>query len=127
MSDSEVSVIGLCLKWLGRIMAICAAGFVIMSHEGVGPPSFDAIGKALFWTSIVFVPLFTLNQDVLRSSTGKLLAVSLFAVQLIFVNWFFGKLKELNFIVLTPLCFGQCLIFMLIFMLVRKRNSGIWY
>ena len=127
MTNAAESGVQQSLKWFGRMVAISAAAFVIMAHEGFGPSYFDPVGKALFWTGIVFVPLFSLNQDVLRLIAGKVLAVGLFALQLILVICAFGKLKEFNFIVLTPLCFGQCLIFTVIFMLVRKRSSGVWY
>jgi hypothetical protein len=115
------------LKILGRVIAICAAVFVIMAHEGFGPMYFDAVGKALFWTGIVSVPVWSLNQDVLRTTSGRVLAVGLFTFQLFLVFYSFGRLQALDFIALTPLFFVQCMIFMLPFMLIRKRNSGIWY
>ncbi len=37
------------LKVIGRVMAVCAAAFVIMAREGFGPRYFDALGKALFY------------------------------------------------------------------------------
>jgi hypothetical protein len=115
------------LKILGRMIAVCAAAFVIMAHEGFGPMYFDAVGKALFWTGMVSIPVWSLNQDVLRIASGRVLALGLFAIQLFLVFYTFGKLQALTFITLTPLCFVQCLIFMLPFMLIRKRHSGIWY
>jgi hypothetical protein len=121
MSDSPTNNTQQALKWCGRIVAVLAAAFIILAREGVGPPYFDAAGKALFWTGIVFVPLLSLNQDVLRLAEGKLLVVALFVLHLVFVLSSFGRLKNFTFITLTPLCFGQCLLFAVPFMLVRKR------
>jgi hypothetical protein len=115
------------LKIVGRVMALCAAAFVIMAREGFGPRYFDALGKALFWTVIVFVPLFGINQDELRLTAGKFLAAGLVALQLILVGMLFERLYGLNFITITPLSFCQCLIFAMAFMLIRKQHSGIWY
>jgi hypothetical protein len=127
MTDSIENDIQQYLKWCGRVVAVLAAAFIILAREGVGPPYFDAIGKAMFWTAIVFVPLLTLNQDVLRLSEGKIVVVALFALHLALVLYSFGLLKGLTFITLTPLCFVQCLIFTLLLMLIRKRHKGIWY
>jgi hypothetical protein len=66
MEDSASTGFQRLLKILGRVTAICAAAFVIMAREGVGPAYFDSVGKALFWTVIVFVPLLAINQDMLR-------------------------------------------------------------
>ena len=85
MSDSATNDTQQALKWCGRIVAVLAAAFIILAREGVGPPYFDATGKALFWTGIVFVPLLSLNQDVLRLAEGKLLAVALFVLHLVLV------------------------------------------
>jgi len=115
------------LKIVGWVMALCAAGLVIMAREDFGPRYFDALGKALFWTAIVFVPLFGINQDVLRLTAGKLLAAVLFALQLILVAFLFEKLYELNFLTITPLSFCECLTFAMAFMLIRKHYTGIWY
>src|SRR5580704_7722384 len=115
------------LKIVGWVMTLCAAALVIVAREGFGPRYFDALGKALFWTVIVFVPLLGINQDVLRLTPGKFLAAGLFALQLILVRFSFERLYELNFITITPLSFCQCLIFAMAFMLIRKHYSGIWY
>ena len=115
------------LKIVGRVMALCAATLVIMAREGFGPRYFDALGKALFWTVIVFVPLFGINQDVLRLTAGKFLSAGFLALQLILVSFLFERLYELNFIIITPLSFCECLIFAMAFMLIRKHHTGIWY
>jgi hypothetical protein len=115
------------LKIVGRVMALCAATLVIMAREGFGPRYFDALGKALFWTVIVFVPLFGINQDVLRLTAGKFLFAGFLALQLILVSFLFERLHELNFIIITPLSFCECLIFAMAFMLIRKHHTGIWY
>jgi hypothetical protein len=115
------------LKIGGWVMTLCAAALVIMAREGFGPRYFDALGKALFWSVIVFVPLFGINQDVLRLTAGKFLAVGLVALQLTLVGFLFERLYELNFITITPLSFCQCLIFAMAFMLIRKHHTGIWY
>jgi hypothetical protein len=115
------------LKIVGRVMAVCAAAFVIMAREGFGPKYLDALGKALFWTVIVFVPLFGINQDVLRLTAGKFLAAGLFALQLVLVEFLFERLYELNFITIASLSFCLCVIFAMAFMLIRKQRRGIWY
>lgn len=115
------------LKVSASVIGVCAAVFVLLARDGVGPPYFDSLGKAFFWTGMVLVPLFSLNYDVLRLPSGKALAVALFAFQLVLVFYLFGRLHGLNFIILTPLCFIQSLLYMLPFMLIRRRNTGIWY
>ena len=127
MKNSATTGVQRFLKIIGRVTALCAAAFVIMAREGFGPRYFDALGKALFWTVIVFVPLFGINQDVLRLRAGKFLAGGCFALQLILVGFSFERLYELNFIIITPLSFCECLIFAMAFMLIRKQHSGIWY
>ncbi len=115
------------LTFVGRAMAVCAAVFVIMAHEGFGPDYFGEIGKALFWTAMVFVPLFSINQDMLQLGAGKFLAVVLFVIQLTLVYIFFRRLNEFNFITLAPLAFCQSLAFAIAFMFIRKQHHGIWY
>jgi hypothetical protein len=127
MSDLAKDGTDQALKWSGRVIAVLAAMCIIIAREGFGPAYFDAIGKALFWTDIVFVPLTSLNRDVLRLSDGKVIAVILFTCHLWLVFWSFGKLTDFSFITLTPVCFAQALVFMLIFMLIRKRHFGRWY
>jgi hypothetical protein len=115
------------LKIIGRVIAVCAAAFVIMAREGIGPPYFDPLGKAFFWTGIVLIPLFSLSGDVLSLTVGKVTALGLFILQLALVFLLFGRLQQMTFITLTPLCFAQCLIFALPLMLIRKQHRGIWY
>jgi hypothetical protein len=115
------------LRICGWVMILCAVTFVIMTREGFGPRYFDALGKALFWTVIVFVALFGINQDVLWLAAGKFLAAGLLALQITLVGFLFERLYELNFITITPLSFCQCLIFAMAFTLIRKQHMGIWY
>lgn len=115
------------VKICARVTAVCAAAFVLLARDGVGPPYFDSIGKALFWTGGVFLSVFFLNQDVLSLTSGKVLAVLLSALQMCFVFYWFGSLRELSFIVLTPICFIECVLFMLPLMLIRRRHTGSWY
>lgn len=115
------------VKVSARVIGVCAAGFVLLARDGIGPPYLDSVGKALFWTGIVLVPLFSFNHDVLRTTSGQVVAVGLSTLQFVLVFYSFERLQECTFIVLTPLCLIQCLIFFLPFMLIRKRHNGIWY
>lgn len=115
------------VKICARILGVCAAALVILARDGLGPPYLDSIGKALFWTGSVLVSVFFLNQDVFRLTSGKLFAMLFCALQMFFVFYWFGNLRELSFITLTPICFVECLVFMLPLMLIRKRHKGIWY
>jgi hypothetical protein len=115
------------VKVSARIIGICSAGLVLLAREGIGPPYLDSIGKAIFWTGMVLVPLFAFNLDLLVSKLGQVSMVVLSALQLISVFYLFDKLREVNFIILACLCLVQCLIFFLPLMLIRKMNRGIWY
>jgi hypothetical protein len=101
--------------------------FVLLARDGIGPLYLDAVGKALFWTGLVLVPLFSFNYDILRLTLGRAAVGTLCALQLGLVFFLFGRLQEVNFIILAPICIVQCLLFFLPLMLIRKRHSGIWY
>jgi len=115
------------VKISGRVIGVCAVAFVLLARDGLGPPYLDSVGKALFWTGLVLVPLLSFNYDVLRLTSGKAAVASLSALQLVLVFYLFGRLQEVNFIILAPICIVQCLLFFLPLMLIRKRRSGIWY
>ncbi len=115
------------VKIAGRVIGVCAAVFVLLARDGFGPPYLDSVGKALFWTGLVLVPLFSFNYDILRLTSGKAAVATLSVLQLVLVLYLFERLQEVNFIILAPICIVQCLLFFLPLMLIRKRHSGIWY
>ena len=115
------------VKICARVLGVCAAAFVLLARDGIGPPYLDSVGKALFWSGGVLISVFFLNQDVFCLTSGKLFAVLFFALQMFFVFYWFGKLQQLSFIVLTLICFIECLLFMIPLMIVRKRHNGTWY
>ena len=73
------------VKICARVLGVCAAAFVLLARDGIGPPYLDSVGKALFWSGGVLVSVFFLNQDVLRLTSGKLFALLFFALQMFFV------------------------------------------
>jgi hypothetical protein len=77
----------------------------------MGHKYYDGIAKVLSWTAIVFVPLFGINQDVLRLAAGKTLAVALLAIQAVLIGLPVKKLGGLNFMAITSLAFCEAVIF----------------
>jgi hypothetical protein len=107
------------MKYMARIVAILALIPFLLARDTVGPPYLDNVAKAVFWTGMVLVPLIGLNQDVLRSKTGK--------IAVFFASFFFRGLSSLNFIFLSVICIGQILVFALPLMFIRKQQTNIWY
>lgn len=115
------------IRIFARVLGVSAALFIILAQDHIGPTYFDPLGKALFWTGIVLIPVFVLNHDVLRFGWAKILAIVQSALQILLVWLLFEKLSSFSFITLTPLCLIQSFFFTLSFMPIRKRNCGIWY
>jgi hypothetical protein len=115
------------LKVFGRVIGVISAFFMILARGGVGPSYLDSLGKAFLWTGLVLVPLCSLNLDLLRVTSGRLVLVALTTLQLILAIYFWERLQELSLIILASLSFAQCLIFFLPLMLIRKLNKGVWY
>jgi hypothetical protein len=115
------------IKICARVIGITAAAFVILAQNDLAPPVFDSIGKALFWTGIVLISLLLLNQDVLSFALGKIVMLLLLMLHVLALCHYFLRLHEVSFIVLAPICLLECILFTLPFMLIRKRQSGIWY
>jgi hypothetical protein len=115
------------MKYMARIVAILSLIPFLLARDTVGPPYLDNVAKAVFWTGMVLVPLIGLNQDVLRSKTGKIAVFFLVTFQLALASFFFRGLSSLNFIFLSVICIGQILVFALPLMFIRKQQTNIWY
>ena len=114
------------VRRVGGGIGLLAAIFVILADYGA-PPQFDGIGKAIFWTGMVLVPLVAFNRDVLHFASSFMTITVLFAMQALLVIYGFSELQHVNFLILAPICLIQVLIFSAPLMLIRKHRTGIWY
>jgi hypothetical protein len=112
-------------KWMTP--AICAlvltsAGLVIAARRGFGPGYLDQVGKAVYWTGVVFLPLLAVNNDLLYLASAKRWLVLMFAVQILLVYLAFDSLTHWSFLTLTPVGVIQIFLFSMPFDRLSKTK-----
>lgn len=93
------------------ILGAVSGLLVIASRQGIGQGYLDQAGKALYWTSAVFVTMLVINTKELALAAGKKWLALLLLVHLVFVVFAYKSLTSLSFITLTPLCFVEIVLF----------------
>ena len=105
------------------IWGIGSALFVILSKDATGPQYLDQVGKALFWTGAVFVPVIAVNLRELSTSSGQKCLALLALLHICFVAFAFHGLAAWSFVTLTPAYLLEILLSNVALAKVSKRMS----
>ena len=95
------------------IWALCltSGGLVVAARHGFGPGYLDQVGKAVYWTGVVFLPLLAVNKDVLHLASAKRWLILMLVAQILLVYLAFDSLKYWSFLTLTPVGVIQIVLF----------------
>jgi hypothetical protein len=110
------------LRWPARIVGVSAAGLFIASRE-LGSPTLDSVAKSFFCTAVVFLPLIFLNRDLFTERSAWVMTFSLLVTQIGLIAFAWKSLRDWNFIMLTPVCVAQLMLFAAPFFILRRKRG----
>lgn len=105
------------------LIAVPATLLVILAQTSIGPQYFDSLGKMIFWTGCVFVPLFGLNLDIFRQNAGIILWLALLAIHIACVCLLFRNLSNMTFIPLAGISIIEMMVFEFVVIAFRRSTN----
>lgn len=103
------------------ILGLGSALLIILSREIPQARVFDQVGKMVYWTGIVFVPLFGLHVDLYREGGAKLAGLLAIGVHTLLLCLFYEELPRWNPIAITFIAVVELALLVIPFLKIRTR------
>lgn len=97
---------------------------VILSREMPQLTILNAIGKGVYWTSVVFLPLFGLHADLYSENAGKWAGVMAICAHCILMYSLYAIFPGLNAIIITFIAVLELSILAILFLRLRAKVNG---
>lgn len=103
------------------ILGLGSALLIILSRETPQARVLDQVGKMVYWTGVVFIPLFGLHVDLYREGGAKLAGLLAIGVHIVLLCLFYDELPRWNPIAVTFIAVVELALLAVPFLKIRTR------